>query len=46
MPKGHQKSNKEIRKPKKSPAQKSAAAGPATVSSSFAAPARKTGKGR
>jgi 2-methylcitrate dehydratase PrpD len=42
--KGQQKSNREVRKPKKSASQKAAAAGPATVTSTFAAPAHKGGK--
>lgn len=46
MAKGQQKSNKEVRKPKKSAAQKSAAAGVSTVTSTFAKPAGKGGKGR
>jgi hypothetical protein len=46
MAKGQQKSNREVRKPKKSAAQKSAAAGPATVTSTFATPSHKAGKKR
>lgn len=46
MPKGQQRSNREIRKPKKSAAQKAAAVGPATVASTFASPASKGGKKR
>ena len=42
--KRQQKSNREVRKPKKSASQKAAAAGPATVTSTFAAPAHKGGK--
>jgi hypothetical protein len=38
--KGQQKSNREVRKPKKTAAQKSAAAGPSTVTSAFAKPAK------
>jgi hypothetical protein len=44
VPKGQQKSNKEVRKPKKSPAQKGGA--PATVTSTFAVPSHKSGKKR
>jgi hypothetical protein len=44
VPKGQHKSNREIRKPKKSASQKAAAAGPATVTSTFATPAHKGGK--
>lgn len=44
MPKGQQKSNREVRKPKKSASQKAAAAGPATVTSTFAIPSHKAGK--
>jgi hypothetical protein len=46
MAKGQQKSNREIRKPKKSAAQKAAAVGPATVTSTFASPSSKAGKKR
>jgi hypothetical protein len=46
MAKGQQKSNREVRKPKKSAAQKSAVAGPATVTSTFATPSHKAGKKR
>lgn len=45
MPKGQQKSNKEVRKPKKSTPPK-AAAGPATVTSTFAIPSHKASKKR
>ena len=44
MPKGQQKSNREIRKPKKSSTLKAAA--PATVTSTFAVPTHKSGKKR
>ena len=44
MAKGQQRSNREIRKPKKSAAQKSAAAGVSTVTSTFAKPMAKGGK--
>ncbi|WP_171988074.1 hypothetical protein [Hyphomicrobium sp. NDB2Meth4] len=46
MAKEHQKSNKEIRKPKKSAAQKTAATSPGTVASTFAVPSHKTTKKR
>lgn len=46
MPKGQQKSNREVRKPKKSASQKAAVAGPATVTSTFAIPSHKAGKKR
>ncbi|WP_424956327.1 hypothetical protein [Hyphomicrobium sp. 1Nfss2.1] len=46
MAKGQQKSNREIRKPKKSTAQKAAATSPATVTSTFAIPSHKTTKKR
>ena len=46
MAKGQQRSNREMRKPKKSAAQKAAAAGVSTVTSTFAAPAQKGGKKR
>jgi len=46
MPKGQQKSNREIRKPKKSAGQKAAAAGQPTVVSTFATPSYKAGKKR
>lgn len=46
MPKGQQRPNREIRKPKKSAAQKAAAAGSKTVGSIFAAPSPKSGKKR
>lgn len=46
MAKEHQKSNKEIRKPKKSTAQKAATSSPGTVTSTFAIPSHKTGKKR
>ncbi len=42
MPKGEQKSNKEVRKPNKSKTQKGAT--PATVMSTFAVPTHKPGK--
>ncbi len=45
MAKGQQRSNKEIRKPKKPAAQKTSA-GAATVSSTFANPSQKSGKKR
>jgi len=44
VPKGQQKSNKEVRKPKKSPAQKGGA--PVTVTSTFAVASHKSGKKR
>jgi hypothetical protein len=44
MAKGQVRSNREIRKPKKSAAQKSAAAAPSTVTSTFAKPMGKGGK--
>jgi hypothetical protein len=44
VPKGQQKSNKEVRKPKKSAAPKGSA--PATVTSTFAVPSHKSGKKR
>ncbi len=44
MAKGQVRSNREIRKPKKSVAQKAAAAGVSTVTSTFAKPAGKGGK--
>lgn len=43
VPKGNQKSNREVRKPKK---QKSAAASAATVTSTFATPSHKSGQKR
>ncbi len=46
MAKGQVRSNREIRKPKKSAAQKSAAAGISTVTTAFAKPAGKGGKSR
>ena len=44
MPKGQQKSNREVRKPKKSSPPKANA--PATVTSTFAVPTHKPGKNR
>jgi len=43
VPKGNQKSNREVRKPKK---QKSAAASASTVTSTFATPSHKSGQKR
>jgi hypothetical protein len=45
MPKGQQRPNREIRKPKKSAAQKAVQASPATVTSTFAAPSKSGKKG-
>jgi hypothetical protein len=44
--KGQQRSNREIRKPKKSAAQKAAVSGISTVTSTFATPTYKSGKKR
>jgi hypothetical protein len=44
MAKGQQKSNREIRKPKKSAAAKSLGAAPSTVTTAFAKPSKTGGK--